>query len=373
MKSETDTNTNITPWIFDAHLDLAMNAMEWNRDLRCELNELRNRESHLKDKPDRGHGVVCFPEMRYANIRMCVATLIARVEHDQYSPVFGWRSQEQAYAQTQGQWAWYKAMERSGELAPVKYKQDMEHILKKWNNDKTSTSSQIAPPIGYVLSLEGADCILELDDLWDFWQRGLRVIGPAHYGPGVYAQGTDSRGGFSRKGRELLQEMDRIGYILDVTHLSDLCFEEALDLYTGAIWASHSNCRKLVAHQRQLSDRQIRKLAQRGAVIGAALDGWMLYPNWKRGTTTPESAGITLEHWADHMDHVAQLTGSAEHTAIGSDLDGAFGYEQTPQDLRSIADLTKLSEILSHRGYQDEDIQLIAHGNWQNFLLNHLP
>src|SRR5262245_27773616 len=105
-----------SPFIFDAHLDLSMNAMEWNRDLTRSIAELRASEAGKTDKPDRAHGTVSFPEMRRGGVGICVATLIARVEHDAYSPVPGWRSQAQAWAQTQGQLAWYQAMADQGEI-----------------------------------------------------------------------------------------------------------------------------------------------------------------------------------------------------------------------------------------------------------------
>ena len=106
--------------IFDAHLDLAMNAMEWNRDLTQPLAELRHREEGHHDKPDRAHGTVAFPEMRRAGIGLCVATQLARVEHDAYSPIFGWRSPAQAWAMTQAQLAWYRAMEEAGEMVQIR-------------------------------------------------------------------------------------------------------------------------------------------------------------------------------------------------------------------------------------------------------------
>jgi membrane dipeptidase len=99
----------------------------------------------------------------------------------------------------------------------------------------------------------------------------LRAISPAHYGPGTYAQGTDATGGLGPKGRELLAEMGRLGMILDVTHLCDDSFWEAVDCFPGPIWASHSNCRSLVPHNRQFRDDQIKYLIQRGAVLGAVL------------------------------------------------------------------------------------------------------
>jgi membrane dipeptidase len=223
-------------------------------------------------------------------------------------------------------------------------------------------------PIGYVLSLEGADSILSLDHLSRAWEQGVRAIGPAHYGPSVYANGTDAEGGLNARGRELVKEMDRLGFILDVTHLNDQCFWEALDIFSGPVWASHQNCRVLVPHMRQFSDEQIKALIARGAVIGAALDAWMLVPGWVRGKTTPRSAGVTLETVVNHIDHVCQLAGNERHIGIGSDLDGAFGCEQTPADLDTISDLARLPETLERRGYQPNEIQGILRGNFIHFL-----
>lgn len=350
--------------IFDAHLDLAMNALEWNRDLTRPVAELRASEAGKKDKPDRANGTVSLPEMRRGGVGICVATLIARVEHNAYSPVAGWRSQAQAWAQTQGQLAWYRAMEEAGEMVQIRDAAGLEKHLARWN----SAGATDKIPIGYVLSLEGADSILSLDHLARAREQGLRAIGPAHYGPGVYANGTDASGGFNAKGRELVKEMDRLGFILDVTHLCDECFWEALDLFHGPLWASHQNCRELVPHMRQFSDEQFKALIARGAVIGAALDAWMLAPGWVRGKTTPQSANVKLEQFVDHIDRVCQLAGNARHSGIGSDLDGAFGREQTPVDLDTIADLSRLPGMLSSRGYGDADVKLIMHENFIRFL-----
>src|SRR4029077_13620412 len=138
--------------------------------------------------------------------------------------------------------------------------------------------------------------------------------------------------------------------------------------FKGRLWASHSNCRALVPHHRQFTDEQIKALIERGAVIGAVLDGWMMVPGWIKGKTTPEEAGLKLDHIVDHIDHVCQLAGNARHVGIGSDLDGAFGREQTPADLDTIADLPRLVTILSARNYCAEDVMLIAHGNFVRFL-----
>ncbi|MBI1902452.1 MAG: membrane dipeptidase [Planctomycetia bacterium] len=349
---------------FDAHLDLSMNALEWNRDITLPVAEIRSREKGRTDKVDRGKNTVCLPEMRRGQVGLCVGTLIGRYVRPG-NPLPGWTSPEIAWAQTQGQLAWYKAMEEKGELAPIVDAAGLKRHVALWKNSPPPNA-----PIGFVLSLEGADSIRTPKHLELAYSQGLRAIGPAHYGPGTYAQGTHATGGIGQKGRELLAEMKRLGIILDATHLCDDSFWEAMDAYDGPVWASHSNCRALVPHERQFSDEQLAELIRRGAVIGAALDAWMMVPDWTRGKTTPDEAGVNLSHMLDHMDHVCQLAGNADHAAIGTDLDGGYGLEQTAMDLDTIADLQRLPGMLAERDYQPADVEKIMHGNWVRFLLN---
>lgn len=348
--------------IVDAHLDLSMNALEWNRDLRWSVDRIRESERGMTDKPDRGRGTVSFGAMRRGRIGICVATLIARyVRPDSEIP--GWHSQEQAWAQTQGQLAWYRAMEEDGQMAAITTTADLRRHHERWQRPDADDA-----PVGYVLSLEGADSLVTLDHLARAYAQGLRAVGPAHYGPGVYAQGTNASGGLGEKGRGLLREMERLHIILDASHLCDECFWESLDAFGGHVWASHNNCRALVPHNRQFSDDQIKALVERGAVIGAVLDAWMLVPDWNREDSTPASRGVTLAQVVDNIDRVCQLAGNARHAAIGSDLDGAFGTEQGPTDVDTIADLQKIPRLLAARGYSDEDVRNVCSGNMIRFL-----
>ncbi len=352
-------------FIFDAHLDLAMNALEWNRDLSRPIEEIRAREAQMQDRPDRRQGTVSFPEMRRGGIGLTVATQIAR--HVRRSnPLPGWHSPEQAWAMTQGQLSWYREMERRGELTPITSRETLDAHLARWGDGSGAESNGL--PIGYILSLEGADSLATVAHLERAYQSGLRAVGPAHYGPGTYAQGTDATGGIGVQGRELLAEMRHLGIILDATHLCDDSFWEALDVFDGPVWASHSNSRALVPHNRQFSDDQIRALVARGAVIGVALDAWMLVPGWRRGHSTPASAGATLSTVVDHIDRICQVAGSARHVGIGSDLDGAFGREQTAADLATIADLSRIPDLLAARGYTPDDVGNVASGNFVAFL-----
>lgn len=363
--------------LFDAHLDLAMNAMECNRDLTRPIEEIRRRESSQTDKPDRGRGTVSFPEMRRGGVGLCVATQIARFVKPS-NPLPGWHSPEQAWAQTQGQVAWYRAMEAAAELVQISTAQSLQQHVEQWQafleGEKESAESAGTPaqignlPLGYILSLEGADSLVTLHHLEIAYAQGLRALGPAHYGPGTYAQGTDATGGIGARGRELLKEMDRLGIILDVTHLCDQSFWEAVEEFQGKLWASHSNCRALVPHHRQLSDDQIKYLVGRDAVIGCALDAWMLVPGWARQKTTPEAVGLKLGRLVDHIDHICQIAGSARHVGLGTDLDGGFGREQLPADVDTIADLARLPGLLKSRGYSEDAQRQIAHGNFLRIL-----
>ena len=368
-------------FILDAHLDLAMNALEWNRDLTWPLERIRRRELGQTDKKDRGNNTLCFPELRRAEIGICVATQIAR-----YSPYFhrlpGWASPAQAWAQTQGQLAWYRAMEEAGELVSIRTRTQLEAHTKLWQKLPPpdakayvveSRRQHAKPPIGFVLSLEGADSLITLKHLERSYADGLRALGPAHYGPGVYAHGTDALDPLPARGKELLKEMDRLGMILDSTHLNDACFWEALDIFQGPVWASHQNCRVLAPWNRQFADDMIKAVVERGGVLGMAFDAIMMVPGWIHNRSKPSDFNLKIERICEHIDHICQLAGSAKHVGIGTDLDGGYGNEQTPMDLNSIYDLQTIPGLLKKRGYKKAEIEGIMSGNFLNFLRKHLP
>ena len=347
-------------FIFDAHLDLAMNALEWNRDLTKSVYQIRESEKGMVDKPDRGNNTVSLDAMRKGNIGICVATQIAGVKN-KINP-HGWSSMEQAWAQTQGQLIWYKEMEKNGEMYQIYDLNTLDNQIENWQKETKKK------PIGYILSLEGADSIVNIDYLEKSYMLGLRAIGPAHYGPGVYAYGTDSNGSIGQKGKELVKKIEELNLILDVTHLSDTSFWETIDIYNGNLWASHNNCRKFVDHNRQFSDDQIKEIIRRGGVIGVPLDAWMMVPNWIRGKSTPETMGVTLNQMIENIDHICQLSGNSNHVGIGTDLDGAFGIEQTPTDIDTIADLQKIPLMLKKIGFPENDIEKVMNKNFISFL-----
>lgn len=351
-------------FIVDGHLDLAMNAIEYNRDLTRPLTEIRQREMNMKDKADRGKNTVCLPELRKAGIGLVVATQLGRYT-PQGSNWPGWNSPQQAWAMTQAQLSWYREMEAIGEMIQICNLEQLDAHLALWDEPFLDDTKK---PIGYILSLEGADSLVDLSYLEKAYEYGLRAIGLSHFGPGRYAPGTKNEGPLTSMGLELLKEVERLNLILDVTHLTDEGFEQVMEKYNGPIWASHCNTRKIVPNQRQLNDQQLKSLIQRGAVIGGMLDCWAMDIRFIDTVSDPWQLNIRLENLVDHWDHICQLAGNTLHIAIGSDLDGIFGTEQSPWDMSSIADLSKFQSILYKRGYTESDIENIFHGNWLRFI-----
>ncbi|MFO0809169.1 MAG: membrane dipeptidase [Gemmataceae bacterium] len=363
--------------IFDWHLDLAWNALEWNRDLTRPVADVRRREVDAGyNGPGRGCNTVTLPALRDGRVGVVSATLLAR--HDKngvqlgFIPKSGYESAEAAHAMAVAQLTYYRALERRGHVRILTDWPALAVHTKRWLQaiDRAAAGvipPEVAPVLGFVISMEGADPILSPDDVGWWWEAGLRIVSLSHYGNGRYSHGTGTPGGLNADGPALLKAMERVGMILDVTHLADDAMDQALDLFGGTVLASHHNCRSLVDRQRQLRDSDVRKIAARNGVIGAALDCWMLDPNCGQGPGNVRRTA-TLENVADHIDRVCQIAGSAKHAAIGTDLDGGFGTEQSPADLDTIADLQKLPAILERRGYSAEDVRGVMHGNWLDLM-----
>ncbi len=356
--------------VIDWHLDLAWNALEWDRDLTRPVAEIRRRESGSgRTGPGRGTGTVSLPALRSGRVGVVAATLLARYDRERPMladlPKSGFASAEAAHAIATGQLAYYRALERLGWVRILTDWPALEAHAQLWHDHlQSGLHAEDAPPIGLVISMEGADPVLDPDDLGDWWEAGLRIVGLSHYGNGRYSHGTDSPGPLHPPAAPLLRAMEQRGMILDVTHLADEAMDQVFDRFHGVVLASHHNCRALVDCQRQLRDRDILRIVERGGVIGVAMDNWMLDPGCGQTGTATVRRHASLEDVVDHIDHVCQLAGCARHAAIGTDLDGGFGAEQSPLDLDTIADLQKIPAILVRRGYSPADVRGIMHGNW---------
>lgn len=350
--------------LFDAHLDLALNAVDWNRDLRCEVDDLRAQERSLEmTEKGRCGSTLSLPELRTAEIGLCLSTLLARQEKE-INHVFGWTTPEACYAMAHAHLAWHRAMERAGWLRMLKTRGELLAHAAAWKKDPSAT------PIGFILTMEGADPILTPETIVEFHQHGLRAIGLTHYGANRYGGGTRCEVGLALDAIPLLKHISDLGMTVDVTHLSDVAFWQLLDNFGGRIHASHQNSRRIANWQRQFSDEQYKAVIARDGVIGMAFDVIMMQHGYVRGVSEAKALISTA---VDNIDIVCQLAGNTRHVGIGSDLDGGYGVEQTPADLDKIRDLQRLTDLLSKRGYSDSDVTAIMHGNWIRFFSEALP
>ena len=364
--------------VIDGHLDLALSAITVGRDIRQPLDEVRRLDP--VDSPY-GQAMVTLPELRRGGVGIVVATVLARCKpwvdpgRKPLRTDLDYAQPETAYAVAQGQLAYYRLLERQNLIYLILHRSSLETHWNRWMRSPAST------PIGVILMMEGADPIVEPKQLSDWYEQGLRCLSLAHFGRSRYAAGTPSRdpasperdGPLTAAGRTLLLEMERLGVVLDVTHLGDRSFAEALDRFGGRICATHANARALADSPRQLTDDQVRTLSIRGGVIGVALHNAMIRCEPTSPTLAPPREQVSLSHLADHVDHLCQVIGDRDHVAIGSDLDGGFGAEMAPREVDSVADLTRLAEVLGARGYSDSDLDAICYRNWLRFWGEALP
>lgn len=348
--------------LVDSHLDLAFDAIQLRRDLTGSVSSVR---AHDPEPLVRSFGscTVTFPELRRGGVGLIFGTVMTRIDPNDFWTATGMYAQSQCYGIGIGHLAYYQALEREGVLRFIRTVEQLDRHVAEWEQGGDRL------PIGLVLAMESADSILGPEQVPEWHRAGLRMVSISHYGTSSYAHGTGTEGGLLPRAKPLLEALKAHRIIVDLTHLADRAFWETLEVFDGHVAASHHNCRALIPGQRQLSDEMIRALVARGGVIGVATDAWMLDPQWQRELQAcDQAAHVKLEAVADHLDHIAQLAGNARHCGIGSDLDGAYGQEQAPRDLNTIADLQRLVGILDGRGYSEADIRNICSGNWIRLL-----
>jgi len=364
----------MTYWI-DAHQDIACNVLEFGRNLILSALETRKREIGTPYPALNGDALVGLPEYRQSQLAMIFSTLfIAPIEYrkaDWETQVFA--NPDQANKIHHQQIDVYQRLEEEypRDFQRIFNRAGLKELISPWQKHLYKPS-QTMPPIGLVTLMEGADSIRTLDDLDEFWELGVRFIGPTWAG-NRFCGGTRVPGPLTKEGRALLAGMGERGFVLDVSHMSEEPILQALDLYTGDIVATHANCKALldpVLYQRHLTDQAILKLVERGAVIGVVPFNRFLKADWKDGD--PKS-DVPLEKLIDHMDYICQLVGDAEHVGIGTDFDGGFGVQSAPEGIDTVADIQKLEGLLSNRGYNHEHIEAVFHSNWLHFLEKSLP
>ena len=375
--------------IIDGDYPMAVGAMDLNRNLTLPIEEVRqtkpddftetNKMEGLRPKrrrPD-AETMASLPEMRQGGIAAALVKVVAR-HYRADSPLWGYRGPEMTYAAAQAQLVYYETLAVRGQASIMRNRSELSNHIQLWS---TATDSH-SLPVGLILGMEGADPILQVDQVHQWWDRGLRVMSLSHYGMSTYCHGTGTgiSGGLLPPAKALLQEMASAGMILDVTHASDTSVREALELFGGPVLASHQNCRGLVPGERQFPDDQLIAVIKRGGVIGASMDTWMLYRpglDWSSTIPTRRSVfpreAITLNDYVDHIDHICQLAGNSNHAAIGGDTDGQGGREGAPAGIDTVADYQKVAPVLDERGYSSEDVANVMYRNWQRFFEASFP
>ncbi len=373
--------------IFDGHLDIAYNAISHERDATLSVDATREREADPPCTDGRGTCTTSLHEMREAGVAVAVTTLLARCkpwvkpgrEKSRWSG--DWPSPAMAHAVASAHLAYYQELQRQSHVRILRSADELTDHWQAWADNSEEGFRSL--PIGLILTMECADPIVEPDQLEAWHAAGLRTLMLTHFGMGRYAAGSipehapnpfDIEGPVSELGVELLNQMQRLNMPLDLSHLSDTSFWDAMQRFDGRVYASHCNCRALAPGQRQLSDDMIRAIIERDGIIGLALYFGMLQPDWRQAyEKQPLKHVTTLETVADHIDHVVQLAGDTRCVAIGSDLDGGFGAEECPNGFDRHRDLHPLAEILCKRGYADLDLSQILGGNWLRFFTQTLP
>ncbi|MEM1212425.1 MAG: membrane dipeptidase [Planctomycetota bacterium] len=366
------------PLIFDGHLDLAYNALAYERDQTLTLDAIRQREAN--GVPDsRGTATVTLPTLQAGGVRLAVATLLARAKpwipaNRPLNRAGDWPSPDMAHAIARGQLAYYQLLESRHQLRILRNTADLQAQLQDPD-----------APIGIIITLEGADAITTPNELHHWHALGLRTLSLAHFGRSHYAHGTpstdptnphDTDGPLAPQTADLFAAMHELGMPLDLTHLSDTSLHQALDQFPGRVYASHSSCRALVPNNqhvhpmRMLTDDQIQAIADRDGVIGLPLFNAFLKPGY---TESSPKDTVSLADFAAHARHIADLTGTHRYLALGSDLDGGFGSEHTPAELDSATDLHQLHHALMTAGFTDDEANDILAHNLTRFFTETLP
>lgn len=357
--------------VVDAHQDLAWNIATFGRDYSRSVYETRQKENGSVAPQYNGDTLIGYPEYQQGNVAIVFSTLFAAPIRRKQG---AWDTE--CYSDAKHAQKIYKEQAdiylRLVEQHPNKFRllfcrNHLEDLLKYWGNEKKSDK-----PVGLVLLMEGAEAVENPQEIAEWWQIGVRIIGPAWAG-NRFCGGTGEPGGLTKEGYALLESMADIGFTLDISHMDEKAALQAIDNYPGTMIVSHSNVQALLPgndSNRFLSDRLLEGLIERNAVIGIVIFNNFLKTGWKRGDAREE---VTLDHVVSHIDYICQMAGDANHVGIGSDFDGGFGVQSTPVKIDSVADIQNIIPLLINKGYSDTDVANIMGGNWISYLKTNLP
>jgi len=360
------------PIIVDGHLDLAFNMLTYGRDYTRPASETRRREVGSAAVAENGDTLIGWPELQSGNVAVAFATLFAKPSRSQlhHAETQVYRDFDHAYRLAREQLSVYHRLEGDHP--------DMFRIIRSTPElrallDLRRSSPDGSGPVGLVIGMEGAEAIRSPSELDEWHALGMRWVGLAWVGT-RYSGGWKEPGPLTQDGRALLRGMADLGFILDISHMDEPAALAAIDQYQGTIVATHGNCHALLPGyptNRQFTDRLIEGVLERDGVVGVVPYNAYLKVGWTRESSTRDEVGLAAV--IDHIDHVCQLAGDADHAGIGSDFDGGFGLQSAPAEIDTIADLQKLAPLLKQRGYADGDVAKILGENWLRCLRRGLP
>ena len=370
--------------IVDAHQDLAYNMLTFGRDYSLSATDIRAREQGSEIPLRNGDTLLGWPEYRRGRVGVVFSTLFASPARHALGDwdTQAYKTYEQAHHIYRGQVdAYYRLVDEHPEcFRLLRSRKDLGAVVAAWLEEDRNPGVSAPPadeaeseeegqpqekplPVGLVLLMEGAEGVRHPEELEEWWQLGVRIIGPAWAGT-RYCGGTREPGPMTKEGFLLLEAMAEIGFILDVSHMDEQAVLQALEAYRGTIIASHANAAALlkgVDSNRHLSDRVIAGLLERDAVIGTVINNKFLKPGWRISDGREQ---VTLHEVVAQIDYTCQKAGDPYHAGIGSDFDGGYGWQSVPGELNTIADLPMLVPLLVEKGYQERDIAAIMGGNW---------
>lgn len=360
----------MTHLIIDAHLDIAYNMLTYGRDYTLSVAETRRREQGSKAVQENGDTTISWQEFQKGRVAFVFSTLFG-APYRENSADWGsqvYRDMEEAHKVYMGQMDVYDRLfdQHPDKFTHITNRTQLESVLASWNKP------EITSPTGFITLMEGAEGVRSTSELELWWQRGVRVIGPA-WKATRFCGGTREPGPLTKEGRELLSAMAEMGFILDLSHMAWESAVQALDIYEGQMIATHANALKQVKNgtiNRFLTDEIIDGIIERDGVIGVIPFNSFLKEDWKLPAPRSE---VPLEEVVAQIDYICQRAGDAHHAGFGTDFDGGFGMQHLPEGMDTIADLHLFTPLLSARGYSDEDIAAIFGGNWLRILRNNLP
>jgi membrane dipeptidase len=349
--------------IVDGHEDIAWNALTLGRDVRLSASEVRRLEQGGPVPARDGVRMLGLPEWLAGGVAVVFGTVFAEPAKRAHPKPHTYTTAEEAHKLAQAQLDYYRRLaDECEQVALLGTRADLDGVLASQENEK--------PQVGIVPLMEGADPIREPAEAEMWFEQGLRLVGLSWAAGSCYAGGDSAPGPLTDEGRQLLEVMAELGMILDVSHLAEEAFIEAVGRFEGRVVASHANPRSRVPGRRQLSDDMIRRLAERDGVIGIVLYNAFLRPGWSKGDS---KEAVTVADVVAAVDHVCQVVGDVAHVGLGSDFDGGFGAESAPLGIDTVADLGRVAPALGEMGYGDEEIAAVMGSNWLRLLREALP